>query len=119
MPLSLNQIASDEASVTFPYAGESITVVYYPGRITEKMLHTLNQLQSLNDSSGAEQIMGGLGSFNHSLANLIKTWDVYEDAEHTIMIPLTAERFSDLPVPFKTEVFTRIMGNMNPNSEAA
>ena len=38
MPLSLENIASNTASVTFPYAGDTITVVYYPERITDKML---------------------------------------------------------------------------------
>jgi hypothetical protein len=113
MPLSLENIASNTASVTFPYAGDTITIVYYPERITDKMLHAISAMRDQNDVDG---MLGKLGGFNETLASLIQSWDLYEDAAQTTMIPIEAKRFESLSIPFKKDVFLAIAQDLkSPN----
>ena len=117
MPLSLENIASNTASVTFPYAGDSITVVYYPERITDKMLHAIS---AMKDQGDVEGMLDKLGGFNETLASLIKSWDIYEDEKQTIMVPIDAKRFEGLSIPFKKDVFLAIAQDIKgPNSQTA
>jgi hypothetical protein len=113
MPLSLQNIASNTASVTFPYAGDTITVVYYPERITDKMLFSISGMSSGKD---IENVLDKLGGFNETIATLIQSWDLYEDAEQSIMVPIDAERFKSLSISFKKDVFLAIVEDIKgPN----
>jgi len=114
MPLSINQVANDEASVTFPYASGTLTIVYYPSRISDKMLRSLSKVKVGN----IEAILDGFDSVNDLLAKVIKSWDFFKDVEQTVMWPLDAESLADLPMTFKQDVFVKIAENMNPNSKA-
>ena len=114
MPISLKTLASSSASVTFPYAGDSVTVVYYPVRVTEK---TIAQMQVFVESDEAN-IGPGFASFNDVLVHLVKSWDVYEDEAQTVMFPLEAERLADLPIAFRMSVLNAIMGDIRPEAMA-
>jgi hypothetical protein len=115
MPLSLSQIAANTASVTFPYAGESITVTYFPARVTEK---TIAQMQAFVNSNEAN-IGSGFAAFNDILTHLIKSWDVYEDEEMAVMYPLEVERLAELPIAFRMKVLEAIMGDISPEAIAS
>ncbi len=115
MPLSIDQVASNKASVTFPYAGDTLTVVYYPSRISDKMLRSLSK----TDTNNVDGVLDGLDSMNEMLSKIIKSWDLYKDPKQTIMYPIDAESLSELPLGFKREVFMKIMEDMNPNTIAA
>jgi hypothetical protein len=114
MPVSFSQIASNTASVTFPYAGESVTLVYYPGRVTEK---TIAQVQALSKMD-ASTMEAGFEAFNVMLTHLLKSWDVYEDDADTVMYPLDASRLAELPVFFRMQVIQAIMEDIRPNTLA-
>jgi hypothetical protein len=114
MPISLNQIANNEASLTFPYAGDTLTIVYYPSRLSDKMLRAISN-KSNND---LDSTLAALGSMNAMLATLIKSWDFFQDDAQTIMWPLDEESLSELPLTFKQEIFLKIAEDMNPNSKA-
>ena len=75
MALTVNKLSGDVNSVTFQYSGESVTVEYYPGKITEK---TFAQLRFLA-STDVDTIVAGFSMLNGMLASLIKTWDVLDD----------------------------------------
>ena len=116
MALSLNQVATNEASVTFPYAGDTLTIVYYPSRISDKMLRSLSKVRAEGD---VHEILDGIGSLNEVLSKIVKSWDLYKDDEQTIMWPLDADSLSELPVVFKQDVFMEISKDMSPKQPAA
>lgn len=114
MPVSLSHMATNTATVTFSFMGESITITYYPGRVTERAIAQLQGFASLDEST----LVAGFGAFNETLANLIKSWDVYEDEAQTVMFPIEAGRLAELPIGFRMEVIGAIMGDLRPEAIA-
>ena len=123
MPVTLSQIANNTASVTFTIkleaedgttAEETVHVVYFPARITEKTFAQLQAMASMTE----ETIGSGMASFNSVLASLIKSWDVYEDAAQTVMFPLVPDRLAELPIVFRTQVISAILADIRPEAMA-
>lgn len=115
MPVNFKQIASNTATVkmTGGTLGEdTITVTYYPGRLTDNLLSSIMQLASLE--SGNVAGMDGFVSLNDALCELIKSWDVMDG---DVMFPLDPKRLkADLPMPFKAEVLFAIMNDIRPEA---
>jgi hypothetical protein len=114
MPITLSKIANNEASVTFHYGEDEITLKYYPGRITEK---TFAQLQAFSRMEGADDVIEGFGKLNELLVSLLKSWDVLEDDEKT-MFPIGSEHLAVLPIPFRVAVLQAVMRDIRPNEIA-
>jgi hypothetical protein len=100
MAITTAQMAAKTASVTFEYQGESVTIVYNPDKINNAII---------------DQLDGNSESCNQAFATIIKSWDVYEDAEQTSMFPLDAERLKELSWPFRLAVRQTITSDMRPN----
>lgn len=100
MPVTFDKIASGTATVSFTFKGDVITVVYYPNRLTKKLY------AQMLDTNDEDQL----------LATLIKSWDIYEDAEMTVMFPV--ERVDDFGVFFKEQLMRAIGGDMSPEARA-
>lgn len=123
MPVSLAQIADNEATASFAWGGDTVHLVYYPGHVTEQIIAQFNSIKM--DTLG--NIVEGFETLNEILCGvpasesapaqpgLLKSWDAYEDAAQTIMIPIDAARFARLPIPFRMQVFYAIMGDIRPN----
>lgn len=114
MPVTLSKIASNVASVALSIGDDTVTVVYYPGRVTEKIYAQLQAFTSLTNENVVEEFQ----HFNEMLAHLIKSWDVFEDDEQTQMFPIEASRFSELPLAFRVQVLQGIMGDIRPETIA-
>jgi hypothetical protein len=114
MGISLVKIAANIASVTLVVGDDTVTVAYYPGRVTEKVYSQLQAFSSLTN----ENVMAEFQHFNEMLAHLIKEWDVYEDEEQTVMFPIDPARFSELPLSFRVQVLQAIMGDIRPETIA-
>lgn len=117
MPVQFSQIASKHASVTITggtLGDESITVVYYPGRLTDNLLASMQQLQVLETGNMAG--LSGLFSLNDVLCELIVSWDVL-DSDGS-MYPLDPKRLKELPVPFKAEVLYALVNDLRPEALA-
>lgn len=99
MPVTFRQIANNTASVTLHMGEDTITIVYYPNKLTEKLIAEIND---------------GITKDNEMLEQLIKSWDVYEDDEHTVMFPLN--RINEFGIPFKQQVADAIGQDIRPNS---
>lgn len=115
MPLTVNQIANNTASVTFPYAGDTATIVYYPAKITEKTIAVGKALANANEATMEQE----LNKFNDHLASLIRWWDVYDNDEQTVMFPLQGERLAELPLLFRAEVIKAILEDVRPKNTIA
>jgi hypothetical protein len=112
MPVTLSKIASNTAHVTLRVGDDSVTVVYFPSRITEKIFTQLQAFSGMNEDTITEEF----AAFNKMLANLIKSWDVYEDDAQTNMFPIDAERFAELPLAFRIQILQSIMGDFRPEA---
>lgn len=99
MPVTFKQIAAKEAKVTLQVGDDTVTIIYYPNKLTEKMV---------------AQIEEGVTKDNELLSELIKSWDVYEDDEHTVMFPL--DRINEFGLQFKQQVAVAIGEAMRPNT---
>lgn len=115
MALTLSKIASNTASVTISVGEETVTVVYYPGRITEKAMAQLQVFSTMDESNA----MAGYAGFNEMLARIIKSWDVYEDDEQTVMVELVPDRLSELPIMFRIQVVNAIVTDVYPPEAVA
>jgi len=112
MPITLNQIANNVAQVDIQVGDKTVTVIYYPSRITEKTFKQLQNFQSID----ADSLEAGFESFNEVLASLIKSWDVYEDDAQTIMYPINMDSLSELPITFRTAVLHAMLSDINPEA---
>lgn len=113
MPLSFSKIAAKTATITLPVDEETVTVVYYPGRITEKTIAQFQAMAAMNESN----VMDGYAGFNEALCYLIKSWDVLDDAvDPPVMFPLEPKRMAELPIGFRLQVITAIVEGINPEA---
>lgn len=115
MPLNLTKIAANTAQASFLYGDDRVTLTYYPGRVTKKVLADLITFEMMTSETFDE----GVNALNEGLCHLIKTWDVFEDEAQTAMFPLDPERLGELPTPFLGLVLRAILddvrGGANPN----
>lgn len=131
MPISIAQMASNTASVTFLYGEDPVTVVYYPANITEKTFAIMDTFGNMDLTATMGDVTAGFQAFNEMLAGkpivdmldtrptgLIKSWDVFEDMEQTRMFPVRADRFSELPLAFRVAVLYAVLRDFRPESVA-
>ena len=114
MSLTLVDIANDTASVTLQVQGNSLTVEYYPMRVTEKVFAASQIFSNLNGENAVARFEG----FNETLASLIKSWDFYEDVEKTKMVPIDPARFAELPLFLRVQILSEIMSDVRPETLA-
>lgn len=113
MPISIQKMASNIASVTVTVGDDTATIVYYPARVTEKIL-----FMPFDDSS-ASTMAASFGEFNTDLANLIQSWDVFEDDAQTQPFPVDATRFPELPLEFRLKIYKAIVSDVRPEAAAS
>lgn len=117
MPVSLAKIANNTANVAIQVSedpADVANITYYPGRVTERVFAALQSFGHLDENN----IAAGFEEFNKTLANLIKSWDVFEDEAQTVMFPIDASRFTELPFAFRMDVVNAIMGDIRPETIA-
>ena len=114
MAITVSQIASNVATVTVAVDADTVTIQYFPGRVTEKTLALADMFSSTTETT----IVDNFKLFNVELANLIKSWDVLENDGQT-MFPLDASRFTELPLAFRVKAFMAIIGNIRPEAFTA
>lgn len=110
MPLTFSKIANNTASVTLHIGEDTVTVVYFPGHVTEKSLAHMQGFATMDESS----LAAGFAGFNEMFASLIKSWDLFEDDAHTRMFPLDPQRLAELPVGFRMDVIMAILKDIRP-----
>lgn len=119
MPLTLSKMAANTATVTFPMAGDSLTVEYFPSKITAELLMQFDSLGALtSDASAAIEMLRG---FYQQLCDLIKRWDFYEDDAHLAAndpYPLDPEHLMKLDFFFPMQVMGAIVSDARPNLKA-
>lgn len=115
MPVSLSQLLTNTATVSFDYSGFSISAVYLPAEITEEVFANLQVFMSMNNYT---EVMSGFKGLNDILAQLVKSWDLYEDDAQTEMVSINPERLAKLPVALRVNCLYAIMGDFRPETIA-
>jgi hypothetical protein len=114
MPLSYSKVQKDEAKVTVSAYGETLTLVYYPSRMTDEIFI---KFASIGGIQNIEEATEGLTNINGILSNVVKSWDFFEDDEQKVMWPLTPERLAQLEMSFKMKCLVAVMSDVRPNSD--
>ena len=104
MPITLAKMAANTASITFNIGADTVTVVYYPGRVSDSAIAKM-------DASADE--------FNQTLASLIQSWDIYEDTDQTQLLPIDADHLSALGRSYRMQIARAIVRDIRPNAETA
>lgn len=131
MPLTLNQVTANTATVTLTggvIGDNTLTVEYRPTMLTEKLIAQMQAFSAPGLSKDADRVVASLGALNEILAGkpsdppepgLIKAWDFYEDDAQTQMVPITARRLADIPIALRMQIVTAILKDMRPEALAA
>ena|ERR1041385_1439052 len=114
MPLSYSQVQKDEGKTTVPMYGETLNIVYSPSKMTDEIFF---KVTSLDGARTIEDVKTALTNLNEMLADLIKSWDFYEDDEQTVMWPLTPESIGRLDMVFKMKVLYAVIGHVRPEAQ--
>lgn len=106
MPLELTTLTAGVASIHRDYgeAGD-LNVEYYPMLITERTLTML----SIGEIEKPEQLAEMMARFNAELCRVIKRWDVTING---VVVPLTPDALSTLPLPLRVQVLTEIASDV-------
>lgn len=104
MPITRSKMAVNEATATFQYQGDSVSVTYVPGKINDAMIDKLD---------------GNSEALTQALAEIITSWDVMDDSvDPPVMFPINLENLKELGYPFRLHVRQAIIQDMRPNSIA-
>jgi hypothetical protein len=113
MPLSYAKIQKNEATTTIAAYGETLTIVYYPSKVTDEIFVKFAGFDGITSVSMARDALLGL---NEMLSGLIKSWDFFEDDEQKVMWPLTHDRLAQLELSFKMKCMYAIMSDVRPEA---
>jgi hypothetical protein len=91
------EMASDEASVTIIISNRPINLVYFPNKLTTKVI---NSFESMN-------------GINQSLSEIVKSWDLL--ADDGSMYPLDIASLEDLGIGLVKKVARGIIDDTRPN----
>jgi hypothetical protein len=129
MPITSVALKQLRKVCTFEYAGESVTVEYYPAAVGADMLATANKLieqinaaQAANDEAAANTALLDTGTW---LCGIIAKWDYMED-DGVTMQPITPEnmaaqmmQFTDFMASIMVAIMNhRTQGNANGTSSS-
>jgi len=114
MPITLTEVVHNTAKVSFPFSGDTVNVTYYPSRITERFMTVFQIAQTMDAVDTFKE-------FNSALANVIDSWDVYatpEDFQNLQPFPIDPDRFPDLPIALRMQVYAKISEAIGPETFA-
>jgi hypothetical protein len=113
MPVSLNKIASNTATVILWFGDDSLEIAYFPLRITTEMMATM---ASFADMKTEQAVVDNFRAVADMLATIIKSWDLLEDNGEPI--PLTAERIVKISPVIALMVIQAILKDIRPEEIA-
>jgi hypothetical protein len=104
MPLSITDLAANEKSLFIPIGDDGIKLVYYPNRMTSKLLLHMDDVYD-----GTREELG----IHEALVELIKSWDLTDGDGNPY--PITATALAKLGIPVLRVITTAIGNDSRPN----
>jgi len=119
MPLSLNSISNNAVRATFSYGGEELEVEYRPNKITRKQIARMEAAEKSGELLSQLDTLTALltGPEDAPGTGLLKWWDLPE-LDGVTPVPITFDRFADLPPGFQYWLFSCIAEDVNNHPEA-
>jgi len=115
MPLSFAKMVTNLATVTMDFGDTgSLNIVYHPALITQDRMLIGS---TFDDAKTTQATKDALAALNTAIVDVVASWDFYEDAEETILVPLTVERISQLPMVLRGEIYGAIVRDVRPNAK--
>jgi len=100
MPVTFHQIAANTATITIQVKNLGpVTIEYYPNKLSKKYV---------------AEIEAGQVDDSQLLIDMIKSWDIYEDDDVTVMWPLA--RMDECGYAFKLQVAMAIVQDIRPEA---
>jgi hypothetical protein len=116
MPITTKQMSTDVAKVPeFSYGDGTVNISYAPSRLTEATLETIQSLGVDNQRPLSEYTH----VMNRVIADLVVSWDLFEDDDMQISTPIDEAHLRELPVMFRAEILNRIIEAFSPNATGA
>lgn len=100
MPVSLANIAARSTSATISTPLGDINITFDPNKVT---------------TAACTQMDAGLAERCAALADILQSWDVYEDAGMTQLFPLDAPHLEMLSIDVLRAFTLGVMEHMRPN----
>lgn len=100
MPVSLAQMAARSASVTASTPAGDIALTFSPGKVTTAALVQMDDTQVARCAA---------------LADILQSWDVYEDDAMTQLVPIDAAHLEAFGIDITSAFVSAIMKAMRPN----
>lgn len=113
MPLSHSQVKKDTAEVSVPIYGDTLKIQFYPSRMKDSVWIKWSEIQ---DAKTLEDAKTALVNINEMLAEMIKSWDYFEDDAQTKMYPLEPAALAELDMTFKTKCLFAMIRHMRPEA---
>lgn len=102
MPIDLKDVASDTATTTVDWSGQSADITYYPNIVTTEMVQKVQATEDVDEMA-------------EFMARCIKDWDIKTG---TKKVPVTAESFKALPISLVRAIFYAIAQDSTDPGEA-
>jgi len=127
MPINIEKMAANTATITITSGEDSARVTYSPALVTEGIftkLLALYSLQAIADKvTSQEEIIGkfgqAFGDLNETIVYLVRSWDIYateEDERVGRAFPLDADQLPKLPLTIRMSIIYGIMADIRPES---
>jgi hypothetical protein len=117
MALKLSQLAAKTAPLRIWFDEESfIDIEYLPNKITDELILGWQEAAKKGDDNAVEFLESRLESNNDPLVTLIKSWDLLEDDDVTV-VPLTQAGLRRVPNPVKGRIMRAIMEEIQAQGE--
>jgi len=115
MPLSFAKMVTNLATVTMDFGDTgSLNITYHPALITQDRMLIGS---TFDDAKTTQATKDALAALDTAIVDVVASWDFYEDAEETILVPLTVERISQLPMVLRGEIYGAIVRDVRPNAK--
>lgn len=106
MALKISNLAADERTVSFVYAGEDVTIVYRPSKFTPSIAAAA---EGVAEQEVIERLVG-------RLADMLVRWDVLDDDGSEL--PTSEDVIRELPFRFLNTIIMRVAEDSRPEASS-
>jgi hypothetical protein len=129
MPINIEKMAADTATITITAGEDSAQIEYSPALVTEDIFSKLlafYSLQAIAETGNEQDIVGKFtkvfADLNETIVYLVRSWQIYatvEDEKAGKAFPLEVSALVRLPLKIRMAVIRGIMADIRPESLAA
>lgn len=108
MPISISSLAANRRTVKVDFSGETLSITYRPSAV-----NAVQEARELEERTAGKHVL----SMASSLAEIIETWDLVDDAGK--VAPVSVELLSTFGLDVLQKMTREIIGDLLPNRTTA